>query len=216
MKFSQNLRRRMVVAFLIFLILGLAVWVGTVYLRSLQKTVAIFGSISKEITHDEGFNKELDLFISNINTSKYKYIAPNTRSSAIGYILDHVQEKDKQSFTTTYVTSFNSATNASYPIRTFPDAIEYEQYMITHSNVFVFLPGGVGTLYEISFVLLLIDLNDTHTEKVIFYNRNNYFNFVKELMDRFNKTGYLREAVYQRFLNKTHFASTMQEVVGLL
>lgn len=214
MKLLLSLRKRPFLIVLCVVLLGS--WIWFVYFRTLKKTVAIFGSVSKDINHDEAFQTELDLFISKINPSKYNYIAPNTRNSAIGYILDHVQEKDKPSFTTTYVTTFNSETNTSYAMRTFSDAIEYEQYMITHSNVFVFLPGGVGTLYEISFVLLLIDLHDKNTEQVIFYNRNNYFNFVKELMDRFNETGYLREEVYQRFLHKTHFATTMQEVVGLL
>jgi hypothetical protein len=199
----------------IFLVVIFIIFVN-IYYRTLKKTIAIFGSVSKEISSDFQFKRELDFFISNINTYKYNYIAPNTRNSGIGYILDNVRETDKKKFTTTYVDSFNTETNTSYHIITFDNAIEYEKYMITNSNYFIFLPGGVGTLYEISFVLLLIDLHEAKTEMVIFYNRNNYFNFVKELMKRFNDTGYLRIDVYKRFLEKTHFVNSMEEVVSLL
>lgn len=186
------------------------------YNKLKKKTIAIFGSISKDISNDSEFKEELDILVDNINTSKYDYIIPNTLAGPIGYILNNVKDKDKSGFITTYSTTFNQKINEIYKVISFDDAIHYEEYMVRNSDIFIFLPGGIGTLYEVAFISFLIDLNEGKEIKVIFYNRDNDFNFIKDLINYYNDNGFLRGETYNNFIKNTYFVKNMNDIVSLL
>jgi predicted Rossmann-fold nucleotide-binding protein len=201
------------ISLLLFTTICVFALIYVIYRMTHKKTIAIFGSVSKDITNDVSMKQDLDKLVASINGNKYNYIVPNATGGIIGYVLDHVKEKEKYSFTTTYVKTFTSPINKSYKTITFDDGIDFEEYMVRKSNYFIFLPGGVGTLYEVSFVLLTIDIHMTNTEMLLFYNKNNYFDFIKELMKRYKDTGYLRQNVYDTFLKKSRFCDTMDELI---
>lgn len=205
--------KEMVVAVVVAVIV--VVWIGWwVHHRMFKKTIAIFGSVSKDISNNQKMQQELDVLVASLNPSKYNYIAPNTETGPVGYVLTHVPDRVKSAFLTTYVESFNSKLNETYVIKTFQDAIDYEEYMIRHSNIFVFLPGGVGTMYEVSFVLFLLDVQESNRNLVLFYNKDNYYDFVKEIMKRYEETGYLRPKVYEKFIHQFKFVSDMKTLVS--
>jgi len=181
-----------------------------------KKTIAILGSGSKNISYDYDLQKDLKYLALNLNTSKYNYIIPNSKKGIIGYILNHIREEDKSSIITTYSTTFDKNNiNNTFKIKLFNNPIDFEEYMITNSNIFIILPGGIGTLFEILFLLFLIDVKDSNN-KIIFYNKDNYYNFINDIMKRYYETGYLRSNIYNKFKKTTYFVSNINELITLI
>jgi predicted Rossmann-fold nucleotide-binding protein len=181
-----------------------------------KKTISIFGSVSKDISNNFSLQADLKYLALNINTSKYDYIIPNSKDGIIGYILNNIKEEDKSSIITTYSTTFHkNNTNETFKLKIFNDPLDFEEYMIKNSNIFIILPGGVGTFYEIAFLLFLIDVSDVNN-KIIFYNKDNYYNFINDIMERYYKTGYLRANVYNKYKSSTYFLNNIEEIVKLM
>jgi|LakMenEpi03Aug12_release.lakeMendotaPanAssembly.Ray.scaffolds.fasta_scaffold170776_3 hypothetical protein len=197
--------------FILFILLLLFI-VLFFYDKYKKKYVVIFGSVSKDISDDINLQKDLKYLASNLNTTKYNYILPNTKKGPIGYLLNNIKEDDKSSILTTYSTTFGDDNiNKNFQIKLFNDPIDFEEYMIRNSNIFVILPGGIGTLYEIAFLLFLIDVSDVNY-KIIFYNKNNYYNFINDLIKRYYETGYLRPNIYDKFKAKTYFVNNIEDI----
>lgn len=66
-----------------------------------------------------------------------------------------------------------------------------KQYMEEHSDVFVMLPGGIGTFDEFFEMITLKQLSQ-HKKPIIIYNMNGYFNPLLKMMEY---------AVEQKFLS---------------
>jgi len=197
----------------IILILLLAMLILFIYYnKNNKKTICIFGSVSKDISDNYTLQQDLNYIVSKINTSKYNYIIPNSKEGPIGYILNNIKEEDKDGVLTTYSTVFPSDNaNKSFKIKMFDDPVIFEEYMIENSDIFIILPGGIGTLYEIAFLLFLIDVSDDK-KKIIFYNKDNYYDFIINIMERYRKTGYLRENIYNKYKSSTYFINNINEI----
>jgi predicted Rossmann-fold nucleotide-binding protein len=194
---------------LLLLVLLLVLFINDKYKK---KTVTIFGSVSKDISDDLNLQKDLKYLALNLNTSKYDYVIPNSKKGPIGYILNNIKEEDKSSVITTYSTTFGeNNTNNTFKIKMFNDPVYFEEYMIENSNIFIILPGGIGTLYEITFLLFLIDVSPVNN-KIIFYNKNNYFNFINDIMKKYYKTGYLRDNIYDKYKSSTYFVDNIEDI----
>jgi predicted Rossmann-fold nucleotide-binding protein len=186
------------------------------YYKNDKKTICIFGSVSKDISNDYSLQNDLKYLALNLNTSKYNYILPNTKKGPIGYILDNIKDEDKSSVITTYSTVFDKNNiNKTYEVKMFNDPIDFEEYMIKNSNIFIILPGGIGTLYEISFLLFLIDVSNVNN-KIIFYNKNNYYDFIINIMERYHETGYLRDNIYNKYKSTTFFVNNIEDINRLI
>lgn len=176
-----------------------------------QKTISIFGSVSKDIKNDINLLEDLRYLALNLN-KKYNYIIPNSREGLIGFLLENIREIDKNNILTTYSKTFHKNNiNRTYKIKYFNDPIDFEEFMIRNSSIYIFLPGGLGTLYEIFFTLFLLDVSDDNN-KVIFYNKNNYYNFINIIMNNLNKSCYLRENIYKKFKNNCYFINNINEI----
>jgi hypothetical protein len=195
--------------FIIILLLVLFI-IYTTYTKSYKITIGIYGSVSKDISNDFTIQKDLKYLAHNLDKSKL-FIIPNNKNGLIGFLLHNIQ--CKQNIITTYSNTFEQKDiNNDFYVKILDNPIDYEEYMMMNSDHFVFLPGGVGTLYEISFVLLLLDVSSDNF-KILFYNKDNYFNFVKDKMAYFSNKGYLRNNVYNKFLNNSYFFTDIKELV---
>lgn len=201
----------------LFFILLLIIFFALFYdFRIKRKTISILGSISKDISKDDEFKNELIYLSNNLNTNKYKYIIPNTNEGTIGFLLNNIPAKNKYNIITVYSETFpKNKMNNSYEIIMFNDAINFEEYIITHSDIFIILPGGIGTLYEISFILFILDTSNKNV-KLLFYNKNNFFDFIKYNMKFFLDNGYLRDNIYNKFINNSLFFNNMNELISIL
>lgn len=202
----------------IFLILFIILFI--IYFHSIKsnkKEVGIYASISKDISNDAKMKKDIKYFASNINVNKFNYTSPNSNSGIIGHFLNNVSEKDKSYITTAYVSTFPvNGMDKSYQVIMFDDPFIYEEYLLKKSDIFVFFPGGVGTLYEITFALLLLDVHKNKDYIVLIYNKDNYFQFIKNQMQTFYQNGFLRGNVYEKFKRNFIFFDNMEDLVAKL
>lgn len=181
-----------------------------------RKEVGIYASVSKDISNDAKMKKDLKYFASNLDVNKFNYTVPNSTDGVIGHFLNNVGEKDKPYILTTYSSTFPiNKMNTSFEVKIFDDPFTYEEYMLKKSDIFVFFPGGVGTLYEIAFALLLLDIVKKDYI-VLIYNKDNYFQFIKNQMEFFKQNGFLRGHVYEKFKSDFLFFDNMDDLVAKL
>jgi predicted Rossmann-fold nucleotide-binding protein len=212
MKNMKNMKNILFILLLLLLVL-LVLFFNDKYKK---KTVTIFGGVSKDISDDLNLQKELKNLALNLNTTKYDYVIPNSKKGPIGYILNNIKEEDKSSVITTYSTTFGENNmNETFKIKMFNDPVDFEEYMIENSNIFIILPGGIGTLYEIAFLLFLIDVSPVNN-KIIFYNKNNYYDFIDNIMKKYNKNGYLRDNIYDKYKSTTYFVDNIEDINKLI
>ena len=88
---------------------------------------------------------------------------------------------------------------------------ERKTMMIENADAFVSMPGGVGTLEEISEIMSKLRLNQTDAP-CIFYNYNHFYDAMKDLLDTMLEYEFIDEV----FMNKVSFCSTIEEVESVL
>ena len=79
-----------------------------------------------------------------------------------------------------YVTKLITTTNMS----------ERKQKMVELADVFIALPGGIGTLDEISEAIVLTKISASQ-KPCIFFNRNSFYTPLQELLKKMDQAGFL-------------------------
>ncbi len=88
---------------------------------------------------------------------------------------------------------------------------ERKTMMIEYAEAFVAMPGGVGTLEEISEIMSMIRLDQTHAP-CIFYNTHHFYDDLKEFLERMHS----EEFVDDEFMARVHFCASLDEVKEIL
>lgn len=88
---------------------------------------------------------------------------------------------------------------------------ERKQRMIDLSDVAIALPGGPGTLEEISEIISLCRLNKTNKECFI-YNYNGFYDSLRELFIKMIDQGFLNP----NELEHVHFVESIEEIEEIL
>lgn len=88
---------------------------------------------------------------------------------------------------------------------------ERKARMISLADAFVALPGGTGTLDEISEVLCAGRFYYPDKE-IFFFNVDGYYDDIKRFIDHAEKEGFLREGA----MEKVHFVSSVAEIAAIL
>jgi uncharacterized protein (TIGR00730 family) len=88
---------------------------------------------------------------------------------------------------------------------------ERKQLMYDHSDVFVILPGGCGTLDEMFEVITWRQIK-IHEKPVIIYNHNGYWDHLALLLEHMVATGFARVETRQFYT----FVNTKEELYTLL
>jgi len=91
------------------------------------------------------------------------------------------------------------------------DMSERKTKMAELGDAFIALPGGTGTLEEISEIMSKVSLNHLDAPCIIF-NHNGYYNGLKQLLDKMIEQGL---STRERQGN-IYFADTVEEVMKLL
>jgi predicted Rossmann-fold nucleotide-binding protein len=200
--------------FLIFVIFISLIIIYITYFKPTKKTISIFGSISKNIDDNQNLKKNIKYLAESLNQS-YNYIIPNSKNGIIGYLLNNINKNNIDIITAYSSTFTKNNINEKFNIKIFDNPIDYEEYMVINGDIIIFLPGGIGTLYEISFLIFLLDVSDKDI-KVLIYNDNGFFNFIKNHINYLFVNGYLRDNAYFRFNNNFLFFSNMEDLVNQL
>ena len=91
------------------------------------------------------------------------------------------------------------------------DMLERKAKMIELGDAFIALPGGTGTLDEISEIMSLVSLNVIDSPCIL-YNIDGYYNGLKELLDKmisYDLSSKSRQ-------NRIHFVSSISEIGELI
>ena len=79
------------------------------------------------------------------------------------------------------------------------------------SDVFIIVPGGIGTLDEFFEVLILKELN-RHSKKIILFNINNFYDKMIEMILEMHDYGLISENA----LNIFEIADSLDEIFDFL
>ena len=88
---------------------------------------------------------------------------------------------------------------------------ERKEYMIQHCDAFIALPGGIGTLDEMTEVMTLIKIHEL-PGKAVLYNFGGFFDFFRQQIARMIRSGYMAEQDLERVL----FSDSLREIESFL
>lgn len=91
------------------------------------------------------------------------------------------------------------------------DLSDRKSLMMAHSDVFIALPGGVGTLDEIFSVVASASIG-YHDKRVILYNIRNFWQPLAELLEKLQRHGVLREGWRENLV----VADSLDEIIRML
>ena len=79
--------------------------------------------------------------------------------------------------------------------------------MMEMGDVYIALPGGIGTLDEISEVIVMASLGK-HKKPCILYNKNGYYNLLRDLFDQMTRYEFMAREARDRII----FADTLEDI----
>lgn len=74
-----------------------------------------------------------------------------------------------------------------------------KDYMLGRSDIFIALPGGIGTLDEVFHVMAAATIG-YHNKKVIFYNIDGFWNSIIAMLKEFEQKGFVRRQSQELFI----------------
>ena len=86
-------------------------------------------------------------------------------------------------------------------------------YLFELSDIFVCLPGGIGTLDEITEVLSTAALGE-HSKPIFLINTNNFWSPFMNLLDHMEKNKFIRIGRNKGFMNNLDDLSSLKPVVN--
>ena len=181
-----------------------------------KKIVTIYGGVSNNVDSDVKQQlKYLALHLDN----KFNYLIPNSKTGTIGYLLDALEKTDKSQNieTTTFVEQEGGSEtlNKHYKITYFDTILEFENDLFTRSDISIFLPGGIGTNYELSHTLFVM-LEKIDERFVILFNIDGAFDYIINKVEKLHTDGYLRVGVYELYKQNCIVVKSAKEIIKIL
>lgn len=201
---------------LVIIIIAVIIYSVKSYYVKNKKLVVVFGSVSKNIEKEEGLQDQLSILASKL-TNKYDYLIPNSNDGIIGYFLERLQSNNiSKNVQTTYVTSLPpEKVDKYYKVKYFDSLLDYEHNMLENGDIFIFLPGGIGTNYELAYILFVV-LERIQNKKVILFNANGSFDYMINKIKSLNDEGYFRENFYELYKNKFIVTNDVEDIINIL
>lgn len=209
---NLNIKYKYLIVLVIFIVIISVLQIKNYYTTHKQKVV-IFGSVSKNMENETLLQQHLSLLASKLD-NRYDYIIPNCNSGVIGYFLKKLRlNKISKNVQTTYVTSFPpELRDTHYKVTYFNSLMDYEDEMLEKGNIFIFLPGGMGTYYELAYILFVV-LEGLQTKKVLILNVNGSFNYIIDKIETLHKEGYLRKNVYNLYKKNFLITNNVEDII---
>ena len=79
------------------------------------------------------------------------------------------------------------------------------------SNIYIILPGGIGTLSELFGILE--EIRDSN-KKIILFNYNSYYNYLIEFIEKGVKENFIKEEDYKKIKVVKNIAEFKKEVIN--
>jgi hypothetical protein len=183
-----------------------------------KKIVTIFGGVSNNIDSDVEYKQQVHYLALHLD-KKFTYLIPNDKTGAIGYLLDTLEKTDKSQNieTTTFVRQEGESdtVNKHYKITYFDTILEFENDLLSRTDIAIFLPGGIGTNYELSYTLFVM-LEKIDERLVILLNTNGAFDYIINKVEKLYIDGYLRPGVFELFKQNCIVVKSAKEIIAIL
>ena len=185
------------------------------YPRKKIDRIGIFGSVSKEVEPNSLLYKNIVNLAKNLPNDKF-YITPNTKKGILGILLNNVNPEIRDRFITFNSVFFkDNEVNTNYKIINTKNILEYEKILFDTSKLNIFLPGGIGTFFEIiSSIFLLAEGVDN--EYILILNIDGFYESIFTHIDNLHKNGYLRNNVYKKFIDKVHVFDNSEDIIHFI
>ncbi len=159
---------------------------------------------SNKLINDPELNKNLKYIAENLDCKKYQVWYGGGNSGIMGIIPKFFFKKGGSVF------SINAKQFAIKDKEVFGNTIiketfrERQNSLVDQGDLYLALPGGVGTVSEIFDVLVNNDVNGKNC-KMIFYSYNNYFNDILNFIKKNIKSGYIRPHIMDNIVIHTDY-----------
>jgi len=211
----MNAMYKYVIALLIITIIAVVIYGIKSYYTKSKQLVVFFGSVSKNIENDKELQDQLSLLASKLN-NKYDYLIPNSNDGILGYLLEKLHTNTiSKTIQTNYVTTLpKEKVDNYYKINYFDTLLDYEHDMLEKSDIAIFLPGGIGTNYELAYMLFVL-LEGIHNKKVILFNINGAFDYMIDKIESLRREGYFRNN-YEIYKDNFLITTDAEEIITFL
>ena len=212
---NLDIKYKYLIALVIFIVIASAFYLYQIkdYYTKNKQVVVVFGSVSKNMEKEKELQQQLSLLASKLD-NRYDYLVPNCNSGVIGYFLEKLRSNNiSKNVQTTYVTSFPpELRDKYYKVQYFGSLMEYEDEMLGKGDIFIFLPGGMGTYYELAYILFVV-LEGIQTKKVMILNVNGAFDYIIDKIESLHKEGYLRKNVYNLYKKNFMITNNVEDII---
>lgn len=183
-----------------------------------KKLVTIYGGVSNNINSDIEYKQQIHYLATHLD-NRFDYLTPNDKTGAIGYLLDIAQTTDisQNIETTTFVKLAGQPenTNNNFKITYFDSILEFEEDLINRCDIAIFLPGGIGTNYELAYSLFVM-LQKIQNKQIILLNLHGAFDYMINKIEQLHKDGYLRPGVYKLYKENCFIVKNAKEIIDIL
>ena len=212
---KMNVMYKYVIALLIIAIIIVIIYGIESYYTKSKQLVVFFGSVSKNIGKDQELQEQLTLLASKLN-NKYDYLIPNSNDGILGYLLEklHSNTISKNIQTNSAPTLPPEKIDKYYKVKYFDTLMEYEHDLLERGDICIFLPGGIGTNYELAYILYVV-LERVQNKKVILFNINGAFDYMIDKIESLHREGYLRNA-YEPYKENFLITTDAEEIITFL
>jgi hypothetical protein len=183
-----------------------------------KKLVTIYGGVSNNINSDIEYKQQIHYLATHLD-NRFDYLTPNDKTGAIGYLLDTLEKTDisQNIETTTFVRleGGSETVNKHYKITYFDSILEFEEDLLTRCDIAIFLPGGIGTNYELAYSLFVM-LEKIADKQIILLNLHGAFDYMINKIEQLHKDGYLRPDVYKLYKENCLIVKSAKEIIAIL
>lgn len=166
----------------------------------MKKINLVIFSGSNRPSFFEEIKIDLEKIACNLNKDKYSVWYGGGETGLMGLIPYNFYLKGGEVFSVDakqFVETYGSASfGKTYVMDTFN---ERQQRLLNSGDIFLCLPGGIGTLSELFDVLVNIDVNKKDFKIILYSYKNFYKNIINFLKDK-NREGFIKSRVLENIV----------------
>lgn len=169
----------------------------------MKKRLVIFSG-SNKLINDDQLNNNLKIIANNLDISKYQVWYGGGNTGIMGIIPKNFHYRKGEVYSVDAKQFYNEDQEVfgkTYVMNTFT---ERQNKLVEKGDIYMCLPGGVGTMSELFDVLVNNDVNKKDL-KIIIYSYQNFYQDIIKFIKNNIKSGYIREKIMKNiFIFENH------------
>ncbi|MBU6323065.1 MAG: TIGR00730 family Rossman fold protein [Patescibacteria group bacterium] len=170
--------------------------------------IAVFCSF-KDI--DEKYAKPAEEFVERFAKAGHHLVFGGSNVGLMKRVADIAQRNGARVTSITFEKLRQSVRQESDEILVAKDLPERKSLFMKHADAFVVLPGGIGTLDEIT-EMMELKKHQLHDKRIVIFNIAGYYDGLRTLMERMESEGFLAHSLSYYVA----FADAVEDVLAAL